>query len=160
MGKNPVGRIATTTQMYSDHDTWISIAVVILSSPLCISFTEFTLSDAFGEKVRARRIAKGLTLDALAERIGSTKAYVWQLENKRPAKPSGELLLKLAEVLDVSAEFLIDDSNAVPTERHVQIALARGLAARGLSQDDLDKLFRIADTIRDGKNPKGSKQDY
>lgn len=114
------------------------------------------MSEIFGEKLRTRRIEKGLTLEALAEKIGSTKAYVWQLENKKPAKPSGELLLKLANVLDISAEYLIDDSVSTPTERQVQIALARGAAKRGLSQRDIDRLFEISDVLRDGKTSEGS----
>lgn len=114
------------------------------------------MSEIFGEKLRTRRIEKGLTLEALAEKIGSTKAYVWQLENKKPAKPSGELLLKLANVLDISAEYLIDDSSSTPTERQVQIALARGAAKRGLSQRDIDRLFEISDVLRDGKTSEGS----
>ena len=114
------------------------------------------MSAIFGEKLRSRRIEKGLTLEALAEKVGTTKAYVWQLENKKPAKPSGELLLKIADVLDISAEFLIDDAVSTPTDRHVQIALARGAAKRGLAQQDLDRLFKISDVLRDGKTPKGS----
>jgi transcriptional regulator with XRE-family HTH domain len=114
------------------------------------------LSEIFGEKLRNRRLEKGLTLEALAEKIGSTKAYVWQLENKKPAKPSGELLLKIANVLDISAEFLIDDSVSRPTNTQVQIALARGMGKRGLSQKDVDRLFKISDTIKDGKTSKGS----
>lgn len=114
------------------------------------------MSEIFGEKLRSRRIAKGLTLEALAEKVGSTKAYIWQLENKKPAKPSGELLLRIANVLDISAEFLIDDKSITPTEKQVQIALARGAENRGLSQDDLDKLFKLADIFRDGKTSKGS----
>lgn len=110
------------------------------------------MSVDFGDKLRKRRLEKKLTLEALAEMIGSTKAYVWQLENKKPARPSGEFLLKIASVLDISAEFLIDDRSAEPNEKHVQIALARGLADRGLSQNDLDKLLRIADSIKDGKS--------
>lgn len=117
------------------------------------------MSQEFGEKLRARRTEKHLTLEALAEKIGSTKAYVWQLENKKPAKPSGELLLKIAKVLEISAEFLIDDSSAEPNQLQVQIALARGQNSRGLSQKELDRIFRIADTIRDGKAPKGSDQN-
>ncbi|CAN7589665.1 helix-turn-helix domain-containing protein [Neorhizobium sp. LjRoot104] len=114
------------------------------------------MSEEFGEKLRKRRIEKSFTLEGLAEKVGSTKAYIWQLENKRPAKPSGELLLKIAQVLEISAEFLIDDSVQEPTDRQVRIALARGADERGLSQKDLDILFRIADTTLDGKSKKGS----
>lgn len=108
------------------------------------------MSVDFGEKLRKRRTEMGLTLEALADRIGTTKAYIWQLENKTPARPSGELLLKIASVLDISAEFLIDDKISEPGAKHVEIALARGLANRGLNQKDLDKLFKLADTIRNG----------
>jgi transcriptional regulator with XRE-family HTH domain len=114
------------------------------------------MSDTFGEKLRSRRIAKGLTLEELANRIGSTKAYVWQLENKKPAKPSGELLLKIASELEISAEFLIDDKVDKPTQRQAQIALARGASARDLSQADVDKLFQISDMINGSKSKKGS----
>jgi len=107
------------------------------------------VSEHFGEKLRSRRNELGLTLDALADMIGSKKAYVWQLENKKPAKPSGELLIKLAKALEISAEYLIDDQNSNPTVEQAQIALARGAGTRGLSQSDVDKLFKIAD-IRSG----------
>ncbi|MEN9895495.1 MAG: hypothetical protein RIR97_1347 [Pseudomonadota bacterium] len=109
------------------------------------------MSNDFGEKLRRRRTEKGLTLDRLAVIVGSTKAYIWQLENKKPAKPSGELLIKIAKALDISAEFLIDDSLDEPSDVQVLIALARQRVSSGLSQKDLDKLFVDIDTIRDGK---------
>lgn len=108
------------------------------------------LSKKFGEKLRQRRIEKGMTLESLAEKVGSKKAYIWQLENKTPAKPSGELLIRLARTLEISAEYLIDDVSPEPSPIQVQIALARGADSRGLSQNDIDKLFQIAD-IRNGK---------
>lgn len=114
------------------------------------------MSVEFGEKLRKRRLALGLTLDQLAEKVGSRKAYIWQLENKKPAKPSGELLLKIANVLDISAEYLIDDSVETPTHKQVQIALARGASNRGLTQADLDKLFKNLGLGGDGKVNKGS----
>lgn len=99
----------------------------------------------------------GFSLDRLAEAIGSTKAYVWQLENKKPAKPSGALLIKIAKALEISAEYLIDDTANEPSEMHVGVALARGASKRGLTQKDIDRLFRIADSIRDGRSDKAGK---
>lgn len=115
------------------------------------------MSNNFGEKLRKRRTEMGFTLDGLAEKVGSTKAYIWQLENKKPAKPSGEMLIKLAKALEISAEFLIDDKSLEPSDSHVRVAMARGADSRGLSQKDLDKLFKIADIRSDGKTDKGSK---
>jgi transcriptional regulator with XRE-family HTH domain len=117
------------------------------------------LSEIFGEKLRNRRLEKGLTLETLATRVGSTKAYIWQLENKKPARPSGELLIKIANVLEISAEYLIDDSSPAPTSKHVGIALARGAHNRGLSQEDVDKLFKAYDIFNDGGASKKSKSD-
>jgi transcriptional regulator with XRE-family HTH domain len=115
------------------------------------------MSEGFGEKLRRRRIEKSLTLEGLAEQIGSTKAYVWQLENKKPARPSGELLLKIASVLEVSPSYLIDDASMEPNRSQVVDALARGLEGRNVSASDVDKLLRFADMILDDKAPKGSK---
>lgn len=114
------------------------------------------MSVEFGEKLRKRRLELGLTLEQVAIKIGSKKAYIWQLENKKPAKPSGQLLLKVANVLDISAEYLIDDTVSQPTERQVEIALARGAHNRGLSQSDMDKLFKLSDLMHDGEATKRS----
>jgi transcriptional regulator with XRE-family HTH domain len=118
------------------------------------------VSADFGEKLRKRRIEKELTLETLAEKVGSTKAYIWQLENKSSAKPSGELLLKIANELDISAEYLIDDDSHVPNARHARIALARGADKRGLTQADVDRLFKISELMTDGKIDKGSQQNH
>ena len=117
---------------------------------------ESALSLNFGEKLRKRRVERGITLERLAEIVGTRKSYIWQLENKKPARPSGELLIKLANALDISGEFLIDDRYDMPSDMHVGIALARGASERGLKQEDIDKLFEIADTIN-GKTRKRSK---
>jgi len=117
------------------------------------------LSEIFGEKLRSRRLDQGLTLEMLAAKVGSTKAYIWQLENKKPARPSGELLIKIANVLDISAEYLIDDSSLTPTAKHAGIALARGAHKRGLSQEDVDKLFKAVDIFKNGASAKKSESN-
>lgn len=115
------------------------------------------MSNSFGDKLRNRRIEMGLTLEELAEKVGSKKAYIWQMENKKPAKPSGELLIKLAKTLDISAEYLIDDDSLQPSDAQVRVALARGAESRGLTQNDVDKLFKIADIQSSGRSDKQSK---
>jgi transcriptional regulator with XRE-family HTH domain len=68
------------------------------------------LSSKFSEKLRKLRVENDLTLDQLGEALGSSKAYVWQLENKKNARPSADLLLKIAATLKVDPEYLLDDS--------------------------------------------------
>jgi len=71
---------------------------------------------ALGDKIRELRKAKGYTLERLAELTNSSKSYIWELENKNPPRPSGEKIGKIASVLGVTAEYLLD-----PTEK-VQVA--------------------------------------
>jgi transcriptional regulator with XRE-family HTH domain len=62
----------------------------------------------FGEKIRELRKAKKLTLDQLATMTGSSKSYIWELENKNPPRPSAEKMAKIAEVLDTTTDYLMD----------------------------------------------------
>ena len=63
---------------------------------------------ALGEKLRGLRKKKGYTLEKLAELTELSKSYIWELENKNPPRPSGEKIAKIASVLGVTAEYLLD----------------------------------------------------
>ena len=60
-----------------------------------------------GERVREFRLKLGLTLEALAQRVGSSKSYMWEIENKDVARPSAEKLHQIAAALDTTAEYLL-----------------------------------------------------
>ena len=60
-----------------------------------------------GERVRELRLKRGLTLEALAERVGSSKSYMWEIENKDVARPSAEKLHQIALALETTAEYLL-----------------------------------------------------
>jgi len=53
------------------------------------------------------RIANEITLEALAKAIGTSKGYMWELENGGTKKPSFEVVAKLAFVLDVKMDAFI-----------------------------------------------------
>lgn len=72
------------------------------------------MSSVLGGKIRKHREAQGLTLEQLAEKIGTTKSYIWELENKPIARPSADKVFKLAEALAVTAEYLMDDNRTAP----------------------------------------------
>ncbi len=80
------------------------------------------------EKIRKHRDEKGYSLDKLAELADSSKSYLWELENPRPGKkavkPSAEKLSKVASVLSVTVEYLLDDS-AQANEKIFQEAFYR-----------------------------------
>ena len=48
-----------------------------------------------------------MTLEALAGQVGSSKSYMWEIENKDVARPSAEILHRIAVALETTAEYLL-----------------------------------------------------
>ncbi len=69
------------------------------------------MSKGFGEVVRARREARGLDLDDLSRAIGGTptKGFLARVE-EGSVGPSSSLVLKLAEVLGLPADLMLNGS--------------------------------------------------
>ena len=64
-------------------------------------------ANSFGHRIREYRVLEGLTLSELASRVGVTKSYIWEIENGR-VSPSAETVWRMAVVLDVTMEELMD----------------------------------------------------
>ena len=73
------------------------------------------MTSPLGRKVRDLRQEKGLTLDQLATATGSSKSYMWEIENKPMARPSAEKLARIAEVLGVTTDYLVNEARVEPT---------------------------------------------
>jgi transcriptional regulator with XRE-family HTH domain len=67
------------------------------------------MASAFGSRLRRLREAKKLTLQQVADAVGCTKAYIWELEMKEGQRPSAERVYALAKVLGVTVEDLMED---------------------------------------------------
>jgi len=74
------------------------------------------VSTPIGNKIRELRKQRGWTLEKLADQTGSSKSYIWELENKNPPRPSAEKIAKIAAALKVTTDYLIDDSGAATEE--------------------------------------------
>lgn len=98
---------------------------------------------SLGEKIRKLRKDKGYTLDRLAELTGSSKSYIWELENKNPPRPSAEKVGRIAEALGVTADFLIDGSQATPSEAVADDVFYRQY--RSLDAQTKEKLRQMVD---------------
>ena len=61
----------------------------------------------FGKRIKELRTEKKMTLDQLADATGSSKSYIWELENKNPPRPSADKLASIAEVLGTTVDVLI-----------------------------------------------------
>lgn len=96
-----------------------------------------------GEKIRALRKQKQLSLEQLAELTGSSKSYIWELENKDTPRPSAEKMAKIAEVLGVTAEFLLNKKKTAPDEAVIDEAFFRKY--KRLPKDTRRRLRQILD---------------
>ena len=97
---------------------------------------------SLGEKLKKHRKQKGYSLDRLAEVADTSKSYLWELENRETRKPSGEKLTLIAQALDVTTDYLLDE-NATPNENVIQEAFFRKF--RKLDPDEQTKIQAIID---------------
>lgn len=100
-----------------------------------------------GVKIKELRRGKGLTLEQLAQATESSKSYMWEIENKDVARPSAEKLERIAEVLGVTAGFLMDASQTVPTEDVADTAFYRKY--QKLEPTEKAQLQRILNALKD-----------
>lgn len=100
-----------------------------------------------GEKIRALRKQKKLSLEQLADLTESSKSYIWELENKEDPKPSAEKISKIATVLDVTTEFLLTESTVTPDEAVLDEAFFRKF--KSMSEPDKKKIRKILDAWED-----------
>lgn len=104
---------------------------------------------SLGDKIRLLRKQKGLTLEQLAEKTDSSKGYIWELENRDTKNPSAEKLRKIADVLSVTPEFLLNDKKATPTDSVIKEAFFRKF--ENLDEGDKEKIMHIIETWADKK---------
>jgi len=102
------------------------------------------MPNVLGDKIRKLRKEKGLTLDRLAEATGSSKSYIWELENKNPPRPSAEKVARIAEALGVTSDYLVDPKEGSPTEEVVDQAFFRKY--RGLPDNDKERIRRMVES--------------
>lgn len=104
------------------------------------------MTSRLGEKLRALRKERGLTLEKLADLAGLSKSYVWELENRESQRPSAEKLTALADVFGVAATYFIEDDVRSPEERHLDEAFFRGY--QKLDTDAKEQLRKILSTFK------------
>lgn len=105
------------------------------------------MTSPMGRKINALRRKKGLSLDDLAKATGSSKSYMWEMENKDVVRPSGEKLTRIAEVLEVTPEFLLDEEQVEPGNQEADAAFYRKF--QSLDAPTKAKLKRILRALED-----------
>ncbi len=92
---------------------------------------------ALGEKMKALRTAKKLSLQDVATEVDASRAHIWELETGRARNPSIELVTKLAKCFGVGVADLIGENPNAEDEKPELVAMFRGLK-------DLDEKERKA----------------
>ena len=110
-----------------------------------------------GLRLRALRMKKKLSLQELADKIGASKAHVWDLEQGKTRNPSLSLLTELSRALDVSIKDLVGEGEETQGSENPQLApLFRDL--RGLNSEQLELIRTMTEKLRemkDGTKPGG-----
>lgn len=101
-----------------------------------------------GERLKDLRKKKGYTLERLAELANSSKSYIWELENKNPPRPSAEKIGKIAAVLGVTTEYLVD-----PKEQMVADATDEAFYRkfRQMDPQTKDRIRRLVEVWDEGE---------
>lgn len=104
------------------------------------------MATIIGEKIRAQRKLMKLTLDQLADKTGSSKSYIWELENRPVVRPSAEKIARIAEVFGVTVEFLLDDEKLEATSTDAdQVFFRRVSQLDSIKRAQLEKFLKAID---------------
>ncbi|MBX9944833.1 MAG: helix-turn-helix domain-containing protein [Reyranella sp.] len=99
-----------------------------------------------GDRVRELRRKKGLTLEALAERVGSSKSYMWEIENKDVARPSAEKLHLIAIALDTTTDYLIIADDVTEADATDKAFFRKYRKMDTKDKEKLREMLKILDT--------------
>lgn len=102
---------------------------------------------SLGEKLQDERERKKLSLQEVADQIGSTKSYVWELENKPTIRPSAEKISKLAKLYEVTVDYLLDETGHVERDAEEQLEKAFFSKIRKLSPEHKVYIRRFIDSL-------------
>jgi transcriptional regulator with XRE-family HTH domain len=94
----------------------------------------------FGVRSTPATLARGeeIDLQQVADAVGCTKAYIWELEMKDGQRPSAERIQKIAKVLGVTMEDVMGEPmQQVPQASPEDVAFFREYA--GMTDEEKDR---------------------
>jgi transcriptional regulator with XRE-family HTH domain len=110
--------------------------------------------ETFGQRVRRLRQEKGISLRQFAYALELSATYVSQVERDEQNPPVETRLKDMAKVLGVDIDELIVSAGRVPNaakksgERHSEAWSRLYKSTKGLSEDELIELARIAEKFK------------
>lgn len=105
-------------------------------------------SASFGARLRALRMKNKLSLQDLADRVGASKAHIWDMEQGNTKNPTLALLTELSRALGAPIKELVGETDATTDAESPKLGpLFRDL--RGLSDTELDLIKTMTDKLRE-----------
>ncbi len=98
-------------------------------------------------KMKELRLKKGMSLQDVADKVGASKAHIWDLETARSKNPSIELVINLAKTFGVSVAELIGENPSADNESSRAMGMYREL--KELSEKDLELIQQMIDRLKD-----------
>ncbi len=95
-----------------------------------------------GEQIRKRRKEKGIAAAELARRANISKGYLSEIESGRAPKPSGEILMRLADALGTTIADLLGKEVRL-VSRTITASLREFAEEVGLPEQDVKMLSQI-----------------
>ena len=115
---------------------------------------------SFGERLRDRRIAKGIGLRAFAKDVGVSPTYLSQVEQGKVDPPTADRVKRIAELLEESVDEwtalagrLTEDLPEIIHSSPIEVPdLLR--AVKGMTPEQMQKVREAAEKIRDREKKK------
>jgi len=102
------------------------------------------MTDELGDRVRALRKEKGMSLSEVARQAEISKGYLSQIEAGDTERPSAQVLFQIASVLGTSVGSLLGMPGAEPDgEVMLSESLQEFAQAEGLGDEERDMLARV-----------------
>ena len=106
----------------------------------------------FATRLHELRVAKRLSLQEVADKVGISKAHVWNLEKGQADNPSMELVVKLADLFRVRVADLVGENPDAPDEDPEMVAMFRDL--KGLGDDDREIIRGLMEQLKSRRDKK------
>ncbi len=106
------------------------------------------MKTALGERLRRLRQDKGLTMEKLAEAAGTSKSYIWELENRPAQRPSADKLNGIAKALGVTFQDLMGEAPPLDAEPEDVRFFRQYL---GMNDADKDRYRQMLDLMKSQK---------
>ena len=104
---------------------------------------------SFARRLHELRVANRLSLQATADKVGISKAHVWNLEKGISDNPSMEVVLKFADLFRVSVADLVGENPDAPDAEPGMVAMFRDL--KGLEDRDRETIRVLMEQMKRNK---------